>query len=145
MTYLTSQSPVTSLIQSRVYPLGGVPFRTENNMGKRVKINTARLPYVVYETSSVRPEYSSDGMAGIAEGNLVIHCFGNGYKATHALKDAVIGEMSGYTGAWGSETVQSCRQVDETDNYFDPADGHAGRHRVSLEFNVTFVKAAPSF
>jgi hypothetical protein len=105
---LTSQTAVSSLIGSRVFPLlapTGTP-----------------LPLVVYQRTSVERPQSLAGNVGNPVVTLQLTTYGTSYTNVKSIARAVRLAVDGWTGTTAGVTIQRTTLVSEADGVDMPAD-----------------------
>lgn len=105
---LTSQTAVSSLIGSRVYPL--------------IAPQGAPLPLVVYQRVSVDRPQSLTGNVGNPVVTLQLTSYGTSYTNVKAIARAVRLTVDGWTGTTAGVTIQRTTLVTEADGVDVPQD-----------------------
>lgn len=105
---LTSQTAVSSLIGSRVYPLIA-PMGTP-------------LPLVVYQRTAVERPQSLAGNVGNPVVTLQLTTYGTSYTSVKAIARAVRLAVDNWTGTTAGVTIQRTTLVTEADGVDMPAD-----------------------
>ena len=105
---LTSQTAVSSLVGSRVYPLlapAGTP-----------------LPLVIYQRTAVERPQSLAGNVGNPVVTLQLTTYGTSYTSVKNIARQVRLALDGWTGTTASVTIQRTTLVSEADGVDMPAD-----------------------
>ena len=105
---LTSQTAVSSLVGSRVYPLlapAGTP-----------------LPLVIYQRTAVERPQSLTGNVGNPVVTLQLTTYGTSYTSVKNIARQVRLALDGWTGTTASVTIQRTTLVSEADGVDMPAD-----------------------
>lgn len=105
---LTSQTAVSSLVGSRVYPLIA-PMGTP-------------LPLVVYQRTAVERPQSLAGNVGNPVVTLQLTTYGTSYTSVKAIARAVRLAVDNWTGTTAGVTIQRTTLVTEADGVDMPAD-----------------------
>lgn len=131
-TYLAAQTPVSDLVSTRIYP-DALP-------------QDATLPCIVYTVISDTSEHHLTAAAGIGFALVQVDCFAATRLSATAVSEAVRGEMDGYRGAMGSETVRVCHLTNRFFEYGVPEAGDdVGLYRSMLEFRIGHTESIPTF
>jgi hypothetical protein len=105
---LTSQTAVSSLVGSRVYPLlapAGTP-----------------MPLVIYQRTAVERPQSLTGNVGNPVVTLQLTTYGTSYTSVKNIARQVRLALDGWTGTTASVTIQRTTLVSEADGVDMPAD-----------------------
>ena len=105
---LTSQTAVSSLISTRVYPLiapAGTP-----------------MPLVVYQRTAVERPQSLSGNVGNPVVTLQLTTYGTSYTSVKSIARAVRLAVDGWTGTTAGVTIQRSTLLTEADGVDMPAD-----------------------
>ena len=105
---LTSQTAVSSLIGSRVYPL--------------IAPQGTPLPLVVYQRTSVERPQSLSGNVGNPLVTLQLTTYGTSYTSVKSIARAVRIAIDGWTGTTAGVTIQRSTLQTEADGVDMPAD-----------------------
>lgn len=108
-TYLLAQSAITDIVSTRIR------FGMVEQRGSR--------PYLCIRTNGYTSNIHASGETAIATTNLQVICVSSTMKLARELSDLVRLEVSGYSGAWGSENVRMCRVSNMSDRTLQPRDG----------------------
>lgn len=131
-TYLAAQTPVSDLVGTRIYP-DALP-------------QDAILPAIVYTVIGDTSEHHLTAAAGLGFALVQIDCFASTRLSATAVSEAVRGEMDGYRGAMGSETVGCCHLTNRFYEYGPPEHGNdVGLYRAMIEFRVGHTESIPTF
>jgi hypothetical protein len=75
-----------------------------------------------------------------------IDVYSDSHISSNGAAEAIRLVTQGYSGAMGSETINSVRLRNRNETYEPPTDGSdLGRHRVMLELDITHTNTIPSF
>jgi hypothetical protein len=105
---LTSQTAVSSLISSRVYPL--------------IAPQGTPLPLVVYQRTAVERPQSLSGNVGNPMVTLQLTTYGTSYTSVKTIARAVRIAIDGWTGTTAGVTIQRSTLLTEADGVDMPAD-----------------------
>ena len=104
----------------------------------------AQLPAITYQVVSDVPEYDMEGEVGVSTMRVQIECHAlasrrspDPYEAARQLGEAVSTALSGFTGAIGSDTVQSCFRLNSRVLH----DDGTGIYRQQMDFSVGYTTA----
>lgn len=105
---LTSQTAVSSLVGSRVYP--------------HVAPSGATLPLIIYERTAVERPQALSGNVGAPLITLQLTTHGTSYTSVKQIARAVRLAVDGWTGTTAGVTIQRSTLVTELDGISMPAD-----------------------
>tara|TARA_Y100000004_G_C8875452_1_gene395177 strand:- start:24 stop:446 length:423 start_codon:yes stop_codon:yes gene_type:complete len=130
--YLVSKTSVTDEVGTRIYP-GVLP-------------QDATLPAVVYNLVFAEIHDVLTGSSGSLTSTVQIDVYSDSHISSNGAAEAIRLVTQGYSGAMGSETINSVRLRNRNETYEPPTDGSdLGRHRVMLELDITHTNTIPSF
>jgi hypothetical protein len=124
--HLSGDSEVAALVSSRVYP-AAIP-------------QGAAMPAVAYRLISSLDLDGLDGSIGVRKAAVQVDCYAATYMEVKTLAAAALEALQDFDGTMGTveqTIVHDCLRIGELDVYFPP-DGHAGRHYIPLEFEITY-------
>ena len=134
--YLVAQSPITAIVGStnpRVFGGNKIP------QGKD-------LPCVVYNEVGTRQFHHMTAATGRAIVTMQIDAWAESYISAHALAEALRGELDGYRGTMGSDSVRMCHLRSRSNQYFvDEHGGDVGRYLVSQDYEIGYAESVPTF
>jgi hypothetical protein len=117
--YLVSKTSVTDEVGTRIYP--GVLPQDE-----------------IHDVLT--------GSSGSLTSTVQIDVYSDSHISSNGAAEAIRLVTQGYSGAMGSETINSVRLRNRNETYEPPTDGSdLGRHRVMLELDITHTNTIPSF
>tara|TARA_Y100001938_G_scaffold103379_1_gene141092 strand:+ start:318 stop:740 length:423 start_codon:yes stop_codon:yes gene_type:complete len=128
---LISDSNVTSLVGSRIYP-SALP-------------QNADLPAIRYETSIQRPINKLSGGAGFAISTVSVDIIAESHIAAYNVQQAVRESLQGWTGTAGSTEFASVSAVNIREDFIEPIDASdVGRYRVNMDFEIIHEQTIPT-
>ncbi|MGC9260916.1 MAG: tail completion protein gp17 [Phycisphaerae bacterium] len=101
ITFLLSQSPVTAICSTRIFPATGP-------VG-------AIYPQIVMQQISGQEDDTFDGALGMGEDRYQLTCWAETYAASEGLAKAVITALNGTAAAMGSQQAFDCEIVGQHD------------------------------
>lgn len=133
-TYIETKSAITNLI-------GTSPCRFFPQIVK----GGVDLPCAVYSRVSVRRYPKSSGSTGFVNTVIRITSFAREYTDALDLADQFRIVLDGKTGTIGSDTIEMCRLIDESDN-IDPVEfaQNDAPHFVSQDYQFTHTESIPT-
>tara|TARA_R110002020_G_scaffold5323_1_gene22344 strand:+ start:16 stop:432 length:417 start_codon:yes stop_codon:yes gene_type:complete len=127
---LTSQSSVTDLVSTRIYPLAAP--------------QGASLPYVIYDVGT-DPVESMSGHAGLTFAGFSISCYATTYASVKAISEQIRLVLDGWSGTSEGVSIKSVIHGNSNDIYGTPKDGSSlGIFQVNSAYKVGFVSTIPS-
>jgi len=127
---LTSQSSVTDLVSTRIYP--------------QAAPQGASLPYVIYDVGS-SPVEAMSGHTGLTYANFSLSCYATTYASVKEITEQVRLVLDGWSGTSESVLVKSVIHNNSNDVYGTPKDGSSmGIFQVNSSYSVGFVSTIPS-
>lgn len=131
-TYLLTVSDVTDLVSSRMRP----DALTQNET----------FPALVIEEFSSDHSHTISASSGIVTSDINISCYSESRLEAENVAEKVRAALQGYTGAAGSETIQSSILRNRASAYMVPADGSdGGLYVTALLFEIVLTEAVPTF
>lgn len=121
-TWLTSNSAISALVGSRVYPQVIPPAETGS-------------PAITYAQENVENIYLLQGKSDLRIADFAIDCWHKQYVDARNLADTIHSELDQYRGTFGADTVESVRL---TNDFEGPPDNDTGLYRVSLRFDIAY-------
>lgn len=118
---LTTDSSVSSLVGTRLYPL--------------LAPQDAATPFIVYQRVSASRWTSLEGPSGMAQPRIQIDAYTSTYAAAKTLATAIREKLSGYRGTVAGTRIGGITLITDQDlieNEKDPK-----LYRVSMDFMVT--------
>ena len=119
-SYLSTDSGITALVSTRVYPL-----RMPQN---------ATLPAVTFTRISGPRSHALSGPTGCGMARIQIDAWATTYASAKAVIDTVRSALDGYSGTAGSETIKSSLLQTETD-FYEP---ETNVYRVSQDYFIKY-------
>ncbi len=127
---LTSQSSVTDLVSTRIYP--------------QAAPQGASLPYVIYDVGS-NPVEAMSGHAGLTYASFSISCYATTYASVKEISEKIRLALDGWSGTSETVLVRSVIHNNSNDVYGNPKDGSSmGIFQVNSSYQVGFVSTIPS-
>ena len=122
-TILTSESAITNIVATRVYPV--------------VIPQGGTIPAVTYQRISTPRIWDLDGPDGMATPRMQLNCWGTSYSSASSLSNAVRGVLDNYSGTADSVVIHQVALEDEGD-LFEPQIGidTARRYGRRMDFIV---------
>lgn len=117
-TYLLTQSALTAIIASRIYPL--------------ILKDKSPLPAVTYQRIDTPSLNSMNATKLLVSPRFQFDLWAASYPAIKELSDIFRQTLANYTGAMGSDQCQFARYLTERDD-FNP---DVGIYRVIMEFEI---------
>jgi len=118
---LTSDSTVSSLVASRVYPMR--------------RPQGSALPAIVYSNVFTEQNQSVATQSGIRRTRLSVDCISSTYGGVKTLRDAVESALVNYSGTGSGETIYSLRLESAVDLDQENIPGSQfGAFRVVMDF-----------
>lgn len=128
-TYIQTQSGVTALVSTRVYPI--------------MMPQDFTLPAIVYSRISGEREHMANNtskttrMIGKVRARYQFDCIAETPDGAKDLGEALRKAMDGYIGLMGTNTVQACALINDNDIY-DPETDTFIR---SMDFRISYIEA----
>lgn len=118
--YLVSQAAITAIAGTRIYP-------TRAPQG-------AAFPRATYQLVSREHRHATALASGTASSRYQISCWGASYATAKQLADAIRETIDGYSGAWGSDTIDVVMVTNDVEFFEPPSDGaEVGTYHVALD------------
>lgn len=137
-THLKASSKIADQIGARVFA-GVAP-------------QGAEWPRIVLSKISDPPAYQLTGEAGYSVAQIQVDAWAkdvngqNGLLQAERLAAAIQNRMSGFRGMMGDTTVRSATIVRNNDETIEPKNASdARKYRVSMDFDIFYLKAVPDF
>ena len=128
-TYLLTQATVTTLVGSRIY-FGNLPQNPEYPCVFLTRIGAQRWNHL-------------GGECGVVQGIIQTDVLADDAIEANAVAEAIRQVVHGYSGAMGSETVQSAMLETDFEGFDPPVDGGEGfRARVAQQYQITYEEEA---
>lgn len=131
-TYLTAQTALTTHVATRIYP-------------NRAAQNASR-PYIVYARFGGEPVYEMQGETGLSSGRYRFMTVADTYASAKTVANALRGELSGYRGSMGSDSISACFLTNESEDFIqDPHGRETGFHEIVSDYEFHYQQTVPSF
>jgi hypothetical protein len=128
---LTSDSTVTNLVSTRIYP--------------SVLPQNVTLPAIRYETTTSRPASQLSGGAGFATSNVSIDIFGVSHIEAYNVQQAIRESLQDWTGTSNSVEMVSVQVTNIREDYLAPVDASdVGKYRVDIDVEILHEQTIPS-
>lgn len=122
-TALVSQTSVTTMVGSRVYPI--------------LAPKTAGLPFIVWRRSGISREHTLAGPMGVPNVSVEMQIYGATYEDVRELADRVRVVLDGYGGTVNNTEVKHVSLENEVDDFVQLAGGETPPvYQVTQTFNV---------
>lgn len=131
--HLVSESAVTDLVSTRIYKRRVLP-----------EINTFPIIWIILVDEN--RDYNMAGQDGLVDADIDIHVYGDDTGTIDDVAQAIRGVTSGYSGTWGSTSIQSCfwdsrTPIDELPQFGKRYPKEGDR----IQLNVKYNESIPAF
>lgn len=125
---LKADSPVVTLVSSRIYPI----YLAQN----------CTMPAITYQQVSGDREYTVEGAIGMVQGRFQVNCWDDDYAGARALSEAVRIALEDWSGTKNSRKIHTIFLDDEGDiPQITPGNEVLRRQGKRLDFIVWFNEA----
>jgi hypothetical protein len=130
-TYLSTQSAITGVVSTKVYP-GRAP-------------TGASLPYITYSKLAEPPYHNFGGADIIANPTFEFECWANSDVTAESLMEALRNVLDGFRGTMATVDVRNIIMSSVDEDYTAPDDGsEQGIFRISADFEIWYVRSVPN-
>lgn len=131
-TYLQTRSPVTALVDSRLY-------------AERKPQNVKSEPSIVYRVEGGERTYHSLGSSGLVETDIEMVISATTYPAARAVYEIIRDEIDGFRGEWNGTEIDRATVSPPVSASFSPFQGDdTGIPAVRCSVNVWHVESIPT-
>jgi hypothetical protein len=136
-TYLSTKAAIVAVVGTRVFP---IEVARQLFAGR-----TTNLPCITFQLISTRQIGAMLGSSGMAYKRYQITAWSDTYNTTESIAELVRLAMDGYTGSFGTVTIQSCLHEGEGDTFELPADDETARiFGRQQDYMISYTESVPT-
>ena len=130
-SYMTSESTITNLVSTRIYPDAAPQSST--------------LPLIVYSKQSTDRQVTLKRSVGICTARIQLDIFGASRTVCENIVEQIRLRTDGFQGNWGTTFIHLCKFDSESVGWDLESAKDTGIHRATVDLVVSFSESVTDF